>query len=397
MRPTGGHSSFIVHRSSFVESTAIAAPREPLYPSPIPLCSIVPPYLLRSIAEKGDADDRARALAAIELSDGPRRERASLTELAGLLVLPPRVKRRTIFDAQRRRTLPGRIVRTEGERRTRDVSVNEAYEASGKTYDYFRRIHDRRSIDDKGLGLRSTVHYGAGFNNAHWDGRQMIYGDGDGKYFNRFTASLDVVAHELTHGLTQYTAALGFSGQCGALAEHFSDVFGILVKQYWREETAAQSDWLIGAELFTSRVRGRGIRSMKAPGTAYDDPVLGRDPQPKHMRNLVTTSADDRGVHVNSGIPNHAFYRAAALLGGRAWEVAGRIWFHALTRGGIRPRSRFQQCADATWRSACELYGKNSEPQEAVRIAWRDVGIEVRGATAAFLPPIAAAEVPYLG
>lgn len=369
-------------------------------------CSIVPPYLLRSIAENGDDEDRERALAALSLSAGPRRERASLTQLAGVLVLPPRVKRRTIFDAAQRRALPGRIVRTEGERRTRDASVDEAYDAAGKTYDYFRRVHGRRSLDDHGLGIRSTVHYGDAFSNAHWDGRQMIYGDGDGKYFHRFTASLDVVAHELTHGVTQYAAALGFSGQCGALAEHFSDVFGILVKQYWLGQTSAQADWLIGAGLLTSRVSGAGIRSMRAPGSAYDDRVLGRDPQPAHMRGYVKTSGDDRGVHINSGIPNHAFYRVATLLGGRAWEVAGRIWYHALSRG-LGPRSQFRHCADATSRAAAELYGTASEPRDAVRAAWKAVGIEVREApdasTAvlraidAFEPPVAAAELPYLG
>ena len=362
----------------------------------IRLCSIVPPYLLRAIAANGDDEDRAGALAALAMSSGPRRERQALVQLAGQLVLPPRVKRRTIFDAQNQRALPGRIVRTEGERRTRDASVNEAYDAAGRTYDYFRRVHGRRGVDDSGLGIRSSVHFGERFSNAHWNGRQMIYGDGDGKYFHRFTASLDVVAHELTHGVTQYTAALGASGQCGALAEHFSDVFGILVKQFWLKQSVTQSDWMIGAELLTSRVSGAGIRSMKAPGTAYDDEVLGRDPQPSHMRDYVRTSGDDRGVHINCGIPNHAFYRVATLLGGRAWETAGQIWYRVLTRE-LGPRARFQQCADATWRVAGERFGRGSAPQDAVRIAWHDVGIEVRGAeTASFLPPVAAAEVPYL-
>lgn len=369
------------------------------------LCSVVPPYLLRAIAANGDEDDRVVALAALAMSSGPRRERQALAELAGQLVLPPRVKRRTVFDAGQRRALPGRIARTEGERRKRDASVNEAYDGAGKTYDYFRRVHGRRSVDDRGFGIRSTVHYGDRFSNAHWNGRQLIYGDGDGKYFHRFTSSLDVVAHELTHGLTQYSAALGQSGQCGALAEHFSDVFGILVKQYWLKQTVKQSDWLIGAELLTSRVNGAGIRSMKAPGTAYDDKVLGRDPQPAHMRDYVRTHADDRGVHINCGIPNHAFYRVATLLGGRAWEVAGRIWYRALT-GELGPRARFQQCADATWRAAGKMYGKGSAPQDAVRIAWRDVGIEVSMTMPraiqpvtgeAFAPPVAAAEAPYLG
>lgn len=349
------------------------------------------------------------------MSAGHRRERLALTQLAGLLVLPPRVKRRTVHDAEGGRTLPGRIVRTEGERRTRDASVDEAYEAAGKVYDYFRRVHGRRSLDDHGLGIRSTVHYGRGFNNAHWDGRQMIYGDGDGKYFHRFTASLDVVAHELTHGITQYAAALGASGQCGALAEHFSDVFGILVKQYTLGQTAAQSDWLIGATLLTDRVNGTAIRSMKSPGTAYDDPILGRDPQPVHMRHYVKTHGDDRGVHINSGIPNHAFYRAATHLGGPAWEITGRIWYHALTRAGLGPRSQFHHCAAATVRAAAALYGRGSEPHDAVRAGWEGVGIEVRedrdariairkvpklprtGERDVFDPPVAAAELPYLG
>jgi Zn-dependent metalloprotease len=220
------------------------------------------------------------------------------------------------------------------------------------------------------------VHFGRAFNNAHWDGRQMIYGDGDGKYFRRFTSSLDVVAHELTHGVTQYAAGFAFSGQGGALAEHYSDVFGVLVKQYVAKQSAARADWLIGAELFTEAVNGEAIRSMKAPGTAYDDPILGRDPQPSHMRDYVVTHADDRGVHINSGIPNHAFYRVATLLGGNAWEVAGKIWYRALTHE-LGPRSRFQQCADATWRAAGALYGSGSAPQDAVLAGWKAVGIDV--------------------
>lgn len=370
---------------------------------PVRLCSIVPPYVLRAIAANGDDDDRALALAALAWSSGPRRERQALAELGMQLVLPPRAKHRTVYDAAQRYTLPGWIARAEGERRTRDACVDEAYDGAGRTLDYFRRVHGRSSVDDRGLGIRSTVHYGDRFSNAHWNGRQMIYGDGDGKYFRRFT-SLDVVAHELTHAVTQYSAALGTSGQCGALAEHFSDVFAILVKQYRLRQAAAQSDWLIGADLLTSRVNGAGLRSMKAPGTAYDDEVLGRDPQSAHMSGYVKMNGDGRGVHINCGIPNHAFYRAATLLGGRAWEVAGQIWYRTLTRE-LGPRARFQQCADATWRVAAELYGNGSEPHDAVRSAWRDVGIEVsgaprlpirRGMREAFEPPVAAAELPYL-
>jgi Zn-dependent metalloprotease len=349
------------------------------------VCSIVPPRILRNLAERGDGDDRARARRALALSTAPRRERLASVQVAGAIVLLPRAKRRTIFDAHHSHDLPGVIARPEGGRRVRDVAVNEAYDGAGRTYDFFRRVYGRSSVDDRGLRLESSVHFGDGFNNAHWNGRQMIYGDGDDKYFNRFTSALDVIGHELTHGVSQYSAGFAFSGQSGALAEHFSDVFGILVKQYALHQSAARANWLIGEGLFTKRVHGAAIRSMKAPGSAYDDPILGRDEQPSHMRDYVTTASDDRGVHINSGIPNHAFYRTATLLGGYAWEIAGRIWYHALTRE-LGPRSRFQHCADATFRAAQALYATTREPREAVRAAWRAVGIEVAASDEPRLP-----------
>lgn len=317
-----------------------------------------------------------RALAALQMSREPRGRRQESVLVAGAILVPRRVKRRTIYDANGTKALPGRTIRIEGSRRVPDDAANEAYEFTGATYDYFRRIHERRSLDDAGMRLESTVHFGDRFNNAHWDGRQMIFGDGDGKYFHRFTASIDVVAHELTHGVIQYAAGIGASGECGALAEHFADVFGILTKQQLLRQTASESDWIIGAALLTDRVAGDGIRSMKKPGSAYDDPILGRDPQPGSMSDFVRTNEDDRGVHINSGIPNHAFWRVATLLGGRAWETAGRIWYRALTRG-LGPRSGFQECANATWVAAVELFGRGSEPEQAVVAGWRHVGIEI--------------------
>lgn len=341
------------------------------------VCSIVPPHILRSIAENGDDEDRDRAHLALEASAQTRGERAVPPLRVRSLVPLKAMRRRFVYDAQNERELPGKRVRGEGERRTADAAATEAYDGAGKTYDFFQRVHGRNSIDDRGLRLDSTVHYAKNFNNAQWNGRQMIYGDGDGKYFNRFTVALDVIAHELTHGVTQHSAALGYSGQPGALSEHFSDVFGILVKQRALKLTASRSDWLIGAGLFTSRVNGAAIRSMKAPGSAFDDKILGRDPQPSHLRDYVKMDGDNGGVHVNCGIPNHAFYRAATLLGGRAWQVAGKIWYRALTEM-LTSRSRFQDCADATWHAAVELYGAKAEPQEAVRMGWDAVGITVR-------------------
>jgi Zn-dependent metalloprotease len=139
-------------------------------------------------------------------------------------------------------------------------------------------------------------------------------------------------------------------------------------------KAAAESDWVIGAGLFTPRVQGVGIRSMSNPGTAYNDPVLGRDPQPGHMNNYVNTTQDNGGVHINSGIPNRAFYITSLEMGGNAWEKAGRIWYTTL-KDRLTARSNFQQAADLTYDVAGSLYGTGSREQQAVRSGWREVGI----------------------
>jgi Zn-dependent metalloprotease len=225
------------------------------------------------------------------------------------------------------------------------------------------------------MPLLATVHFDQEYNNAFWNGEQMVFGDGDGELFNRFTVSLDVIGHELTHGVTEDEAQLVYFFQPGALNESVSDVFGSLVKQYLLKQTAAQADWLIGAGLFTANVNGVALRSMKAPGTAYDDPVLGKDPQPAHMRDYVQTFGDNGGVHINSGIPNHAFYLAATKIGGYAWEKAGRIWYEALRDSRLRANSGFRRFAALTYVHAGQLFGTGSSEQRAVVEAWNQVGI----------------------
>jgi Zn-dependent metalloprotease len=287
---------------------------------------------------------------------------------------PANEKRRTIYTAGSATELPGNIVRGEGAAAASDVAVNEAYEGSGATYNFYKDIFQRNSIDGFGMRLDSTVHYGQKYNNAFWNGSQMVYGDGDGELFNRFTISIDVIGHELTHGVTQNEAALIYRGQSGALNESFSDVFGSLIKQKVLNQTADQADWLIGEGLLTSKVNGKALRSMKAPGTAYDDKVLGKDPQPAEMKSLYTGTADNGGVHINSGIPNRAFYLTATAIGGYAWEKAGKIWYIALTER-LRPSSNFRSAARVTSLIAGELYGANSGEQKAVQNAWKTVGV----------------------
>jgi len=227
------------------------------------------------------------------------------------------------------------------------------------------------------MPLNATVHFGQDYDNAFWNGQQMVFGDGDGDLFNRFTIAIDVIGHELTHGVTEDEAQLVYFFQPGALNESVSDVFGSLVKQRMLNQTADQADWLIGAGLFTANVNGVALRSMKAPGTAYDDPVLGKDPQPAHMNDFVYTFQDNGGVHINSGIPNHAFYLAATAIGGNTWERAGRIWYETLRDPRLQPFWGFRRFARLSITVAGRLFGDGGAEQQAVREAWRNVGIDI--------------------
>ena len=335
-------------------------------------CRILPPHILDAIVRNGTPQQRRRALATLAVSERLRGRREVLA--LSLAPVPAGMKRRTVYDAQHATRLPGVLVRGEGDPESADAAVNEAYDGAGDTYDFYAEVYGRNSIDGRGMRIDSTVHYGVQYDNAFWDGAQMVYGDGDGELFERFTRSVDVIGHELTHGVTDSEAALEYHDQPGALNESLSDVFGSLVKQRVRKQTAAEADWIIGEGLFTPRVRGVGLRSLKAPGSAYSDPILGNDPQPSHMSNYDRSPDENGGVHVNSGIPNHAFYLAAVAIGGFAWEKAGKIWYAAATER-LRPRSDFAAAAKATQAVAGELFGAGGAEQEAVQEAWSQVGL----------------------
>jgi len=285
---------------------------------------------------------------------------------------------RTIQDAKGIETRSGSVVRDEGAAAVKDPAVNEAYEGLGATYDLYWSAYKRDSIDNQGLRLMGVVHYGQKYDNAFWDGQEMVFGDGDGDLFNRFTISVDVIGHELTHGVTEYVAGLTYMNQSGALNESISDVFGSLVKQFQLKQTAAKADWLIGAGLLSKKVKGIALRSMKAPGTAYDDPILGKDPQPAHMKDFAQTTADNGGVHVNSGIPNRAFYEAAAAIGGNAWEKAGQVWYETLRDPRLKPDSNFADFAAITIMVSEHLFGAGGKEANAVKAGWTKVGVLLR-------------------
>lgn len=339
-------------------------------------CFIIPEYMNKKIVEKGTAKQKELAWKNLILTEQLRGRRQVTGLLSSMLSASDRLHR-TIYDAHQAENLPGSLVRVEGGKPKGGKPVSEAYDYSGDTYKYYKEVHERNSINAKGMKLDSTVHYGEQYNNAFWNGDQMVYGDGDGEIFDRFTKSIDVIGHELTHGVTQYEAALEYQGQPGALNESFSDVFGSLVKQYTLKQNVDKADWLIGEGLFTKKVKGVALRSMKEPGTAYDDPTIGKDPQPRHMKNYVNTTSDNGGVHINSGIPNHAFYLAAEEIGGYAWEKTGKIWYVTL-RDRLRENSDFQEAANLSYEVAGTLYGWKSPEQKAIFSAWEQVGLKIK-------------------
>jgi Zn-dependent metalloprotease len=344
---------------------------------------ITPPHMLEQIAQNGTPRQREWALRTLATTEQFRGQRHIAGQVRAIAAAVRAIQRERItYDAENGTALPGRLARGENDPPTGDPAVDEAHDGAGATWELYQEIYGRDSIDGQGMRLESTVHFDRGYDNAFWDGKQMVYGDGDEdlpepeRLFNRFTAAIDIIGHELTHGVTQYEARLVYWDQPGALNESFSDVFGSLVKQRALGHDAAHADWLIGGGLFTANVNGQGIRSMAAPGTAYDDPILGTDPQPAHMRDYVHTNSDYGGVHINSGIPNHAFYLAALEMGGNAWDKAGRVWYVAL-RDRLDARTDFQEGANLIYQVAGELYGYGSLEQQAVQHGWAAVGIDV--------------------
>jgi len=336
---------------------------------------IVPPALLYRLAHSADEALRHAALRALALDERFRLARAE--SAARLHPMPKPVTfarvggqpQRTIYDQQNSESqTPGAVLRVEGQAPCQDQAANQAYDGLGATYSFFWTVFVRDSIDAAGMPLLGLMHYGRDYPNAFWDGAgRMFFGDGDGQILTQTAAGIDVIGHELTHGVTQHEANLTYSGQSGALNESMSDVFGIQVKQCALGQDVHSSDWLIGADIVGPALRP-ALRSMKQPGTAnaYDD-------QPADMNGYVPGG----DVHTNSGIPNHAFYIVASTLGGQAWDAAGPIWYAALADAQLRPNATFRDFAQITLRQARQTYGAGSDQAHAVQQGWEAVKVSL--------------------
>jgi len=325
-------------------------------------CQFIPPYLIERLQpDKLALDSGLRA--ARETGPHPVRE-----SVAG------GAKAWVVHTCDHAAQLPGTVVRSAGDPASGDAAVDEAVDGITATLALYADIYGRNSYDGNGASVSLSVHYEQGYDNAYWDGTQLVFGDGDGTIFDRFTKPIDVLGHEFTHAVTERTAGLTYSGQSGALNESLSDVFGSCVKQRALGQSAEQADWLIGEGLFLPGVQGRALRDMRNPGTAYDDPQLGKDPQVGSMGEYVDTTDDNGGVHTNSGIPNRAFALAAIAIGGDTWAGAGKIWYAALTGGQVGADADFAAFAAATVAVA-------GDQADAVRAAWKTVGVSADSAT----------------
>ena len=349
------------------------------------VCCFIPDYVLRNIAERGDDDQRRTALDALATSATMRSLRVQAEARRSVLprsatpemtvALAPPTKERLVRDAHNTMNLRGPIVRTEAGPPHEDKVAEAAFERLGTTWDFYFQVFARHSIDKAGMPIEGVVHYRRGYDNAFWNGTQMVFGDGSERLFTRLAQSLTVCGHEVSHGVVQYDGPLVYQGQSGALNESMADVLGVLVEQWSLGQTVGQADWLVGREILAPGVTGRALRSLAEPGTAYDDDLLGKDPQPGHMRDFVETDEDNGGVHINSGIPNRAFTLVAQRLGGRAWEDAGRIWYASLGHERLLPTATFRQFARITRYVALTLFGNDSRQVSAVEEAWSGVGI----------------------
>jgi hypothetical protein len=366
MTPIEGHSR---RPAGLTDDPRIGPPLTSGDESPAAGCGFVPPYLLRHLAAQEHPTIAANEhpsgqTLAIDAAFRERRAGAAAQAPSAPVraVAVDQGDRWVIHSAGNQETLPGTVARSEGDGAVDDLAVDEAYAWTQQVWDLYEQQFDRRSFDGVGSTVTVTVHYGQNYDNAFWDGEQLVFGDGDGEIFERFTKPADVLAHEFSHGVVQYTSAFSYADQPGALNESIADVFASMSIQRAAGQTADQASWLIGEGLFKPGINAKALRSMLEPGTAYDDPQLGKDPQVGSMADYVDTGEDNGGVHVNSGIPNRAFALAATSIGGQSWDQAGQAWYGALTSEEVGAETDFLGFAEATVAAAGRPVDVGSDP-----------------------------------
>jgi Zn-dependent metalloprotease len=337
-------------------------------------CQIIPDDVLKKIEKNGTQSEKIAVKKTLIESAKIRKRR----ELAPVPQPHAQGEDRQVYDAENKTDLPGKLVRTENDLNTGDQTVDETFDASGNFYRLLLAEFKRKSFDGNGARITSVVHFDKNFDNAYWDGERYV--EGDGFYFNPFSRDLTVPGHEIGHAVVQYSANLEYQGQSGALNEHLADVFGCLTEQYAYTQDVTEASWLIGQLICEGKIKSgsdkpAALRNMLEPGTGYNDPIIGRDPQGADMSHYDPSSDDNGGVHVNSGIPNRAFALACKEVGGFAWEKIGQIWYQVLTTRA-KSSTKFQAFANMTYVSAEVLFGPGSKEQLAIQGGWDAVEID---------------------
>lgn len=334
------------------------------------ICFIVPSRLLEKKIKEGTPEQRDRALYTLKISQLIRGQRIANARTRTPSVAAHEEMRREVYDmknSENESGLPGKLVQQENGRDTGDQDADNCYKGTGNVYKFYKEVFNRNSIDNHGMPMISSVHFAKDFDNAFWNGRQMVYGDGDGLSFKKheLAALQDVTGHEMTHGVTNFTSNLDYDGESGGLNESMSDCFGIMILQWVNKQTVDNAHWLIGEGLM---VDGKALRSMKDPGTANPD-----DDQIKNYRDYRA----GMDVHQTSGIGNYAFYLACKNAGGYSWDKIGKVWFITNTTR-LQHNSGFQDTANNTFDVSGSLFGEGSKEQKAVHDAWQQAGLEAK-------------------
>ncbi|TCL76150.1 M4 family metallopeptidase [Rhizobium sp. BK251] len=338
-------------------------------------CFIIPRSVIDRFAEDETLPESTRQAfvdtAAIEPNWRHIRQAHNTTPISGAQLAVSAATTLTpsllVFDCKGTTSLPGNPV--SNPKSSADQTARRAFEVTKDVARFYAKCFGRNSVDGKGMSLLSSIHYGVKYNNAFWDGSQMTYGDGDGRIFIDFTGSDDVIAHELTHGVTQFTAALKYTNEPGGLNESISDVFGTIFRQWRAKQEVDAADWLIGAEILGPAARTKGFRCLRDLSDPGGKHCLS--PQPAHYSQYKPGS----DPHDSSGIPNHAFYLAAKGIGGRSWTTAGKIWYAALTSPKATKGMSFSKFATLTRQAAKTLSSGSSDVYNAVDDAWTQVGL----------------------
>ncbi|MGA7614776.1 MAG: M4 family metallopeptidase [Thermoanaerobaculia bacterium] len=336
------------------------------------------PQLTYVVNEKGTLFLAWSATVSYTDDDGEQIDRVFADATTGDLVYrQPKIYRalnRRTYSCNNGTSLPGTLRITEGGSLTGDAAIDSAHTNAGVTYNFYKSNFNRDSYNGSGATMTSSAHYSSRYNNAYWNGSQMVYGDGDGTTFIPLSEGLDVVAHELTHAVTENEANLTYSNESGALNEAWSDIMGASTEA-WNAGGVSSNTWKIGEAVYTPGTSGDALRYMNNPtqdGSSYD-----------YYPERYTGSSDNGGVHSNSGIANLAYYllsqggthprnKTSVVVPAIGIAKAEQIFYRALTTY-MTSSTNFQGARNATAQAATDLYGATEAA--AVQKAWDAVGV----------------------